>query len=84
MVRQSHLSGCFWLFAPKFWEVAGTHKLFYCHSMNVGSGECSGGVAGTLKPYHVLMDLFELIPLKDGGDTKTLGASTCARARATW
>ena len=22
----SRLSGCFWLFAPKFWEVAGTHE----------------------------------------------------------
>ena len=28
------LVGCFWLFAPKFWEVAGTYRSFFCHSMN--------------------------------------------------
>ena len=26
MARQSHLSGCFWLFTPKFWEMAGTYE----------------------------------------------------------
>ena len=26
VARKSHLSGCFWLFAPKFWEVVGTYK----------------------------------------------------------
>ena len=27
VARWSHLSGRFWLFAPKFWEVAGTYEL---------------------------------------------------------
>ena len=36
---------------------------------------------GTLKPYHILKNLFELIALKDGGNTKTLGASTYAQAQ---
>ena len=32
----SAVSGCFWFFAPKFWEMAGTHESFFCHSMNAG------------------------------------------------
>ena len=27
---ESHICGCSWLFAPKFWEVAGTSKLSLC------------------------------------------------------
>ena len=34
------------------------------------------GVVGTLKPCHMLKNLFELIALKDDGYRKTLGAST--------
>ena len=30
----SHLSGCFWLFAPKFWEVVGTYEWYFCSFMN--------------------------------------------------
>ena len=30
VARWSHLSGYFWLFAPKFWEVVGTYKLSFC------------------------------------------------------
>ena len=26
---ESHLSGCFQLFAPKFWKVAGTYKCYF-------------------------------------------------------
>ena len=26
--------GCFWLFAPKFWQVAGTYKSLFCLKMN--------------------------------------------------
>ena len=32
-------------------------------------------VVGTLKPCHMLNNLFELIALKGSGDAKTLGAS---------
>ena len=69
---ESHLSGCFWCFAPKFWEMARTHKSFFCHSMNAGS------MIGTLKPYHMLNNLFELIAHKGSGDEKTLGPSAHA------
>ena len=39
-------------------------------------------VVRTLKPYHMLKKLFELIALKDDGDGKTLGsrAHTCTHA----
>ena len=30
----SHLSGRFWLFAPKFWEMAETYKWWFCSKMN--------------------------------------------------
>ena len=30
----SHLSGCFWFFVPKFWEVEGTYKFPFCLTMN--------------------------------------------------
>ena len=32
----SHLSGCFCLFAPKFWEGDGDIQRILCHSMNAG------------------------------------------------
>ena len=38
-------SGCFWLFGPKFWEVARTYKWSLHSKMNEAS------VVGTLKPY---------------------------------
>ena len=41
----------------------------------------SHGVMGTLKPYHVVNNLFELTALKGSRDPKSLGTS--ARARAT-
>ena len=34
---KSHLSGCFWLFAPKFLEVMGTYKLSFCWKRNAAS-----------------------------------------------
>ena len=33
----------------------------------------------TLKPYHMLKNLFELIALKGHRDRKTLGMSACAQ-----
>ena len=68
----SHLSGCFWFFAPTFWEVAGTYK-----SEPTVVGIPWGGV--TLIPYHILKKLFELTALKGDGDRKTLGISAHAR-----
>ena len=35
VARQSHLSGCFLLFAPKYWEVEGTYKLSFFPKRNV-------------------------------------------------
>ena len=29
VTRLSRLSGCFWLFAPNFWDVAGTYKWYF-------------------------------------------------------
>ena len=34
MARLNLLSGCFWLFALKFWEVAGTYELSFCSKRN--------------------------------------------------
>ena len=59
----SPLSGCFWLFALEFWEVAET---VLCHSMNAGS------VVGPLKTYLIQNNLFELFALTGSGDTKTM------------
>ena len=33
-------------------------------------------VVGTLKPYHMLKNLFEFIALKGGGDVENLGTNT--------
>ena len=33
---ESHLSGCFRLFGPKFWKVAGTYKCCFCHYFTAG------------------------------------------------
>ena len=39
-------------------------------------------MVGTLKPYYMLKNLFELILLKDNRDGKTLGARALTRTRA--
>ena len=38
-------------------------------------------VMGTLKPYHKLKNLFELIALKGGGDTKTFGTNSLTQVQ---
>ena len=38
-------------------------------------------MVGTLKPYHLLKNLFELVALKGSLDAKTLGASAHAQAQ---
>ena len=38
-------------------------------------------MVGTLKPYYMLKNLFELILLKDNRDGKTLGARARTRTR---
>ena len=40
-----------------------------------------GSVAGTLKLYHMLKNLFELIAIKGNGDRKTLSTSAHARVQ---
>ena len=37
VARSSHFSGCFWFFAPKFWEVAEVYKLFFSSKRNATS-----------------------------------------------
>ena len=49
------------------------YKSFFCDSMNAGSMVGYYEVVGTLKPYHMLKNLFELIELKGDGDAITLG-----------
>ena len=38
-------------------------------------------VVGTLKPYHMLKNLFELIALKGGGDAKTFGTNSLTQVQ---
>ena len=58
--------------------MAGTNELFYCYSMNAVSMVGYHEVIGTLKPYHMLKNLFELLAHKGSADAKTLGTSTHA------
>ena len=53
VVAQSHLSGCYWLFAPEFWEVTRNYKSFFFHSMNAVSvvGIPWGGEDTQTLPY---------------------------------
>ena len=51
-----------------FGKVVGIYKSFFCYSMNAGSV-----VEGTLKLYHILKNIFELIALKVNDDGETLG-----------
>ena len=67
----SHPIGCFWLLAPKFWEVVGTHESFFCHPINVGS------VVGI--PLGNKKNLFELIAPKRGWRQKNFG---CEHSRS--
>ena len=53
----------------------GSYKSFFYHSMNAVS------VVGTLKLYHMLKNLFEIIAIKGNGDRKTLGTSAHARVQ---
>ena len=53
VARSRHLSGCFWLFAPKFLGGAGNLRMVLCHSMNAGSmvGIPWGGRGTQTLPY---------------------------------
>ena len=48
----SHLSGCFWLFAPKFWEVIHTYEWWFCSKMN--AAWMVGTVIGGGDTQHLL------------------------------
>ena len=58
MPRESHLSGCFRLFAPKFWEVVGTYKWYFCHPIDADwdMGILKGG--GDTQTLPPVMNLF--------------------------
>ena len=79
VARSSHLSGCFWLFAPKFWEVVGTYELLFCSKRNaalvvltmLGGGDTQTLLDGKKK-------CFELYALADSGDTETFQFSLAA------
>ena len=69
VANQSHLSGCFWLFNPRFWEVAGTHEWY------LSFYECrfSVGVTMRLQDTHTLpcAKEFKLFALIGSWDTKS-------------
>ena len=66
----SHLSGCFWLFALKFREVAGTYELLFCSKRNAASVVLTMLGSGDTQ---TLLDgkNFELYALTGCGDAKT-------------
>ena len=68
--------GCFWLFAPKFWEVVGTYESFFCHSITAGLGVGIPWGDGDTQTLPYAKKLFQLIALKGDGIEKTLGTST--------
>ena len=43
-----------WLFVPKFWEVAGTYKSLFCSKMNAASVVVTCEVVGTLNHYKMV------------------------------
>ena len=53
-----------WLFAPKFWEVAGTYESLICSKMNTASVVVTCEVVGTLKPLQDGKKNFELCALR--------------------
>ena len=64
-----------WLFAPKFWEVAGTYESLFCSKMNAASVVVTCEVMGTLNHYKMVKKKFELSALRGGGDVKTFQLS---------
>ena len=46
-----------WLFAPKFWEVAGTYESLFCSKMNAASVVVTCEVMGTLNLYKMVKKL---------------------------
>ena len=76
LVLVSHLSGCFWLFALKFWEVVGTYRLSFCLKRNAASvvpTMLGGGDTQTLLDGKKRN--FELYALAGSGDAKTFRLS---------
>ena len=57
---KSHLSNCFWLFAPKVWEVVGTYKLYFIILQIQFQWWGLSEVIRTLKHYLLYSNLFEI------------------------
>ena len=53
-----------WLFAPKFWEVAGTYKLLFCSKMNAASVVVTCEVMGTLNHYKMVKKNLNFVHLE--------------------
>ena len=64
-----------WLFAPKFCQVAGTYESLFCSKMNAASVVVTCEVMGTLNHYKMVKKKFELCALRGGGDVKTFQLS---------
>ena len=77
VARYRHLSGCFWLFALKFWEMAGTYEWWLCSKMNAARVGGVGGGRGT-QPLFAANKNFELFESSGSGDAKTLSTNPCA------
>ena len=71
MARSSYLSGCFWFFALKFWEVAGTYKLLFCSKRDAASVVLTMLGSGDTETLLDGKEYFELHALAGSGDTKT-------------
>ena len=52
-----------WLFAPKFWEVAGTYESLFCSKMNAASVVVTCEVMGTLHHYKMVKKILNFVHL---------------------
>ena len=62
-----------WLFAPKFWEVAGTYESLFYSKMNAAAVVVTCEVVGTLN--HKMVKKIEIYTLEGGWDIKTFQLS---------
>ena len=68
----SHISGCFWLFARKFWGEVGTYEWYFAIFWMQVEWWGHSEVVGTLKPYFLQSNSFEPF---GGGDGKHLACT---------
>ena len=66
-LAKRHLSGCFLLFASKFWELVGTYVQYFF----IIECSLSGWVLGTFEPYLLQSNLYGHFALTDDRNAKT-------------